>query len=167
MAMLNQLHTNHSLPGALLIGLLATAALASPAPPPPPLLVSQPFGAVGFADKDGGKLVLVENGEYFEGRIALKVINNVPLTIAATVSPIDNSGLPNMWSVRLNEPGENQAFQLNTTSNKILTPHEPGAAGDLELRVRIKGVRHRWHGGHHAFTDVPAARITVTIMPNP
>ncbi len=167
MVMSNQLSSTHLSSTALLVGLLATSVFGPPAPPPPPLLAEQPFGMVFIADKGGDGLMLTEDGQDYEARIGLKVINNVPLKIVATVSPSDNSGLPNTWSVKLNEPGERQSFHPNSTSNKILGPHEPGAEGDLELCIKVQGVDVGWHAEHQALTYPEVARIAITIIPNP
>ncbi len=146
--------------------LCAAAALAQPVPPPPMLLAQQPFAAVVFADNNVKELLLSQQNQDYEGCVALKVYNNVPLNIIAAVEPAPNSDLPNAWLIKLNEPGEHQNFVPAKTSNKILAPHEPGEGGSLELCVKVQGVDPKWHAGHQGLTKVQVARIVLTIMPN-
>ena len=122
---------------------------------------------VRYADTNTDGLLLTQNGEDFEGRITLKVINNVPLRITATVSPANSSALSSKWSVKLNEPGENLGFRANSASNIIDGLHTPGTEGNLELCVRFQGADMEWHASHRAFTEVQMARIAITVIPNP
>ena len=166
MVISNQRRSIHFSSAVLIVGLLSATAAFAPPPPPPPL-ANQPFALVRFADNDAGKLLLAEHGRDFEGSIALKVINNVPLNIIVKVSPLDNSGPPLTWSAKLNEPGETQSFQRNSTSNKINALHRPGAEGDLELCVKLQGMDMRWHAAHRAGTNVQMAQIAITVIMNP
>lgn len=152
----------------LLMGLLcAGVAFAPPPPPPPPafLFGDQPFAAIMCEDQDNPELLLEQNGTTCEGCINLRIVNNLPLNVKATVVAAENMNLPSAWFVKLNEPGEKQVFQRTMTSNKISDLHQPGEAGDLQLCVRVQGVGFDWHASHRGLTTVQVARVTLTVMP--
>lgn len=164
MVMPSQRCNIHFFSATVFIGLLsATAAFAPPAPPPSP--TDQAFGVVFAANNGKIELALAEDGKSYEGRIALKVINNIPLNIIAEVSSAEGSDLPGAWSVKLNEPGEQQDFRLGTTNNKIPALHTPGAEGNLELCIKVQPADTQWHGAYRAFTSVPVAKIAMKVMP--
>jgi hypothetical protein len=147
------------------IGLLcAGAAFAPPLEPPPPAL-EQPFAAVFFADQDAPELILEQDHMTYEGCVQLKVVHNIPLVITARVTPTLDIDLPNVWMIKLNEPGEKQKYAIGTTTNDISQLHQPGAPGDLQLCVRVRGVNPEWHAAHKGMTNVTVARVTLTVMP--
>lgn len=168
MAKASQISGGRSYCAVLVIGLLcASAAYAPPQLPFPPIIFNQPFAAVGFAGNARQELVLEQDGPDFTGCVQLKVVNNIPMQVMAHITATEQLGVPAVWSLKLNEPGETEPFKVNVVVNKITSLHEPGAAGDLELCVKVQGVGPRWYAKHIANGAVQVARVVLTIMPTP
>lgn len=168
------------MPGYTLIKRLITAiviiALAFQsvgfAPPPGPLPVrGRPriplFADVVFANTRDKELILAQSdGRDFDDCICLKVVNNFPnVVILAKITPTTNVNVCDEWLIRLNEPGENQPYQVNETSNSIQNLHPPDAMGELELCVKARNVAANSQLYFQGGSTVQLAQVTITIMP--